>query len=132
MDIIQIEKHCGRCGHTWISQIEKPARCPHCGTYHWHGESVTYTCLICGHSWFSRTNSTPARCPGCKTRSWNSEPKRYHACRTDADLEQINRVKDMYLNGMGCVSIALETGIPLARIVEMIRIAICDGHTPKM
>ena len=126
------EKHCGRCGHNWVSGIEMPSRCPHCGTYHWYGESVTYTCNICGHTWFSRTNKTPMRCPKCKTRSWKAGRNHFNPSNVDTGDKDVRMILDLYLHGKGCIAIAMQTGIALSSVVDVVKITLCDGRQPRM
>jgi len=38
-------------------------------------ESLTVTCLRCGHSWLRRTES-PRMCPHCKSAYWDKPYKR--------------------------------------------------------
>lgn len=126
------DKVCGRCGHTWISFKETPARCPSCGTYHWYGESVNNTCASCGHTWFPRSSRVPLRCPKCKTRSWASDQQKGKRGCIDCMDEISRRITDMYMRGSGCVAIAIETGQPLSLVVDTIRATISDGRAPKM
>lgn len=126
------EKHCGRCGHDWTSGIDMPARCPHCGTYHWYGESTTYSCFVCGHTWFSRTTKTPMRCPKCKTRSWQNGPRHFNPKSIDTEDNNVRVIMDMYLHGKGCVSIAMTTGVALSSVIDIVKIAVCDGRQPRM
>ncbi len=126
------EKRCGRCGHEWTSGIAMPARCPHCGTYHWYGESTSYNCFVCGHTWFSRTTRTPMRCPKCKTRSWQNGPRRFNPKSIDTEDNNVKTIIDMYLHGKGCVSIAMSTGVALSSVIDVVKIAVCDGRQPRM
>ena len=127
-----MEKVCGRCGHEWTSVKDMPVRCPSCGTYHWYGESRTNTCLACGHTWFSRTGKTPLRCPKCKTRSWASGTIRNRRNCMAFEDELSLRIIDLYMSGKGCVSIAIETGAAMSRVIETIRCGVCDGRSPRM
>lgn len=127
-----MDKVCGRCGHTWISFKETPARCPSCGTYHWNGESVTNTCASCGHTWFPRSSRVPLRCPKCKTRSWASGSTRGRRGYVDCKDEDSRRIIDLYMKGKGCVAIAIETGLSLSEIVDTIKAGISDGRAPRM
>ncbi|AMK13963.1 hypothetical protein AUP07_0916 [methanogenic archaeon mixed culture ISO4-G1] len=126
------EKHCGRCGHDWISSIDTPARCPHCGTYHWQGESTVYMCCMCGHSWFSRTPKTPMRCPKCKTRSWQNGSRRFNPKSVNTEDKDVRAVIDMYLHGKGCVAIAMSTGMALSNVIDIVKITVSDGRQPRM
>ena len=127
-----MSKVCGRCGHSWISVKNMPARCPSCGTYHWYGESRTNTCLSCGHTWFSRTGRVPLRCPKCKTRSWASGANRGRRNYMTFDDELSKRIIDLYMAGEGCVHIAMRTDTALSHVIETIRCGVCDGRSPRM
>ena len=127
-----MSKVCGRCGHSWISVKDMPARCPSCGTYHWYGESRTNTCLSCGHIWFSRTGRVPLRCPKCKTRSWASGASRGRRNYMTFDDELSKRIIDLYMAGEGCVHIAMRTDTALSHVIETIRCGVCDGRSPRM
>ena len=126
------EKRCGRCGHEWTSSIDMPARCPHCGTYHWYGESTSYSCFVCGHTWFSRSTRTPMRCPKCKTRSWQNGPRRFNPKGIDTEDDNVHMIIDMYLHGKGCVAIAMSTGVALSSVIDVVKIAVSDGRQPRM
>lgn len=127
-------KACGRCGHTWLSHTQHPARCPGCGTYRWQGTPTTYTCIVCGHSWFSRTDRIPLRCPGCKTRSWMDGPRRSKLGeRLPAEEDDGSEsVLDRYGRGQGCVGISIDTGVPLSRVISIIRTSVPGVRMPRM
>ena len=125
-------KECGRCGHKWSSSIAVPARCPHCGTYHWQGESTEYSCFVCGHTWFSRTSKIPMRCPKCKTRSWQTGPKTFNVKNIDVKDKNVKTVMDHYRRGRGCVEIAMKTGIALSSVINIVKSYSGEGHPPRM
>ena len=133
MDSTNREKVCGRCGHVWISHTETPVRCPNCGTYHWQGKPTTNSCVICGHTWYSRSVQVPLRCPRCKTRAWmdssvrgKSESRRSNENGREQDVVQ------RYLSGDGCVKISIDTGIPLSTVIRILKNDVCNGKTPNM
>ena len=125
-------KVCGRCGHTWVSVKEMPARCPACGTYHWYGESMTNTCAVCGHTWFSRTGKPPLRCPKCKTRSWSSAANRSRKVYPENYDETSRKIIGMYSEGTGCMKIAMETGIALSVVIDTVKSSLGEGRNPRI
>jgi len=127
-----MDKVCGRCGHTWISFKETPARCPACGTYHWYGSSVTNTCASCGHVWYPRSSRVPLRCPKCKTRSWASASNKGKRGCVEYKDETSRKIIDMYMKGKGCVAIAIETGQSLTLVVDTVKAGVSDGRAPRM
>ena len=110
------QKVCSRCGHTWLSYMSSPIRCPSCGTYHWQERPVCNVCNLCGHTWFSRSESIPTRCPKCKTRQWKQPEVVYtkHEERANVDSE----ILSMFESGMGCVSIAMATRKPVSVVID--------------
>ncbi len=133
--MVDVDNHktCGRCGHTWCSHTDSPVRCPRCGTYRWQGEPKVNTCAVCGHTWFSRTGGTPLRCPSCKTRSWIGCPRRDGPLgRNVADGLSSDVIVDRYLNGDGCLRIAIDTGIPLSTVIDTVRERVCGSRGPRM
>ena len=114
---------CSRCGHVWESVKDSPVRCPDCGSYRWRDEPIVYCCAVCGHQWASRADGSPQRCPKCKTRRWVDGERRDHeddtkVARLQAETEE---VLSMYSSGRGCISISLETKIPLERVIRVVR-----------
>ncbi len=133
-DTIQmdIEKNCKRCLYKWNSGVEFPIRCPSCGTYHWNDDSVTNRCYQCGHEWFQRTENTPLRCPNCKTRSWmegsiDRRKRSNHSSNPGSD-----KIRDMYGDGEGCVSISIKTGIPVATVLKVVKEDLPNGVGPRL
>lgn len=127
-----MNKVCGRCGHTWVSVKDMPARCPSCGTYHWYGESRSNTCMSCNHTWYSRTGRVPLRCPQCKTRSWASGANRGRRNYMTFDDDLSKSIIDLYMSGEGCVRIAMKTDAALSQVIDTIRCGVCDGRSPRM
>lgn len=123
-------KTCSRCGHIWNSYTEKPVRCPGCGTYHWEEQPTINNCVVCGHKWFSRTTQIPIRCPKCKTRSWKDGevPHTSGHARKFAYSFDTGDVSDKYEQGIGCVSIAMQTGLSIEKVITIIRSEIGDGQ----
>ena len=64
-------RECLRCGYSWTSIVDTPARCPNCSSFRWNDRAVRLSCLRCGHSWAPRKRGIPARCPDCRSVRWN-------------------------------------------------------------
>ncbi len=128
------QKMCHRCMHVWYSHIERPVRCPACGTYQWDRPPVVYTCAQCGHRWNSRTDNVPTRCPACKTRTWSGGAAiTTSGCvRRQSPAYEPGDVAERYLNGDGCVRISIDTGISVESVIRIIRSEVGDVRHVKM
>ena len=59
-------KRCYRCGHTWHSSLDNPARCPSCKSKVWYKEELRITCKRCGSKWQSPLkDGMEVICPQC-------------------------------------------------------------------
>jgi len=72
------------------------------------------------------------RCPKCKTRSWQTGPRRFNPKSVDTENKEVRTIIDMYLHGKGCVAIAMSTGVALSNVIDVVKIAVCDGRQPRM
>jgi len=130
--VCMTDRMCMVCGYTWRSRGNSiPRRCPSCRSTEWNislREKVS--CQMCGHEWVPRGGTRPYMCPRCKSTSWNGVVEKPKPFR-DEDLQ---RAVVMYSQGMGCVDVAKETGVPLEAIILKI-ISINNGpvrmRTPK-
>ena len=50
----------------------------------------------------------------------------------DTEDNNVRVIIDMYLHGKGCVSIAMTTGVALSSVIDIVKIAVCDGRQPRM
>lgn len=132
MEMDSREKVCGRCGHVWISHTETPVRCPNCGTYHWMGKPTVNTCVVCGHTWYSRSAQPPLRCPRCKTRSWMDSAADKPGSQKRGAGNQDELIASRYAAGDGCVKISIDTGIPLSTVIRVVKETVTNGRTPSM
>ena len=72
------------------------------------------------------------RCPKCKTRSWQNGPRRFNPRSVDTKDETTQKIIDMYLHGKGCVAIALNTGIALSSVIDIVKVMVNEGRQPRM
>jgi len=50
----------------------------------------------------------------------------------DTEDKTVRTVIDLYLHGRGCVSIAMQTGIALSSVIDVVKITVCEGRQPRM
>lgn len=60
-------------------------------------ESVTLTCLRCGHSWIRRKVTPPKNCPKCISPYWNKPRQRAKKSDKKEVAKDENRVHPSYL-----------------------------------
>lgn len=115
------EKTCQRCGYTWVGHIRDPLRCPSCGSYHWNEKPTVNTCVVCNHSWYSRTDSRPLRCPLCKTRTWRGALDKEDPAYCSAMEAERQDILSRYRSGQGCVRISMDTGLSMDRVIKTLK-----------
>lgn len=72
------------------------------------------------------------RCPKCKTRSWQNGPRHFNPKSVNTEDGNVRTIIDLYLHGKGCIAISMTTGIALSSVIDVVRIAVNDGHQPRM
>ena len=114
---------CNRCGYAWYNRIEMPSKCPRCGSYAWNKPSLKCKCNVCSHQWTSRKREGPARCPSCNSTRWDEEPKPSNVIIRDEDAPSFKKksIIERYEKGKGCVAIASDLGLPLFKVISIIK-----------
>ena len=114
---------CNRCNYAWYNRIETPSKCPRCGSYAWNKPSLKCRCNVCSHRWISRKKEGPARCPSCNSTRWDEEPKSLNLTIRDEDAPSFTKksIVERYKKGKGCVAIASDLGLPLFKVISVVR-----------
>ncbi len=123
-DVSGYQKCCKICSYEWTSYIERPKRCPRCGSYRWNSDIKAVECKRCGSSWIPRGDGAPVRCPNCKSDKWDTpaddsaDPFSYG--RTDDNL--YNEIIRRYDMGDGCLNIARSDNIALSTVIKTLHL----------
>lgn len=125
---------CNRCRYEWLARTDNPAKCPKCGSHAWHKIALTCNCKICGYEWISRKEGGPSRCPSCKSNRWDEVPKDVHKVVTSEETEEMNRkwIMSRYEDGQGCVEIATALGLPVFRVMTIVKKTMNSKYTPRI
>ncbi len=127
--------HCKRCGFDWTSRKDTPMKCPRCGSYSWNKETSRCTCLVCGHEWIRRKEGDdPSRCPSCNSNRWNEPPRTIekHVVAEDPIAVRKKWITERYQNGEGCLAIASELGLPLFRVIKVVKDSLSIKVMPRI
>lgn len=127
--------HCKRCGFDWTTRKDTPLKCPRCGSYSWNKETKKCTCLVCGHEWIRRKDGdNPTRCPSCNSSRWNEPPTVMDKFITAENPTAVrNRwILDRYKDGDGCLAIASELGLPLLRVIKVVKDSLSMKIMPRI
>jgi predicted Zn-ribbon and HTH transcriptional regulator len=125
---------CNRCNYAWYNRIETPSKCPKCGSYAWNKPSLKCKCNVCSHKWISRKKEGPARCPSCNSTRWAEEPKSLDITIRDEDAPSFNKksIVERYEKGKGCVAIASDLGLPLFKVISVVKSEIETKVSPRL
>ena len=118
-----IELRCNKCGSVWKSRKGTPLKCPSCGSYAWNKATLECRCHVCGYEWLSRKEGGPSRCPNCKSSRWMEDPvhlKKKVVKKKTSDVTE-KWVMDKYSAGKGCMDIAIELGLPVFRVMTIVK-----------
>lgn len=128
--------NCNKCGYGWNSRSNEPAKCPRCGSYSWNRILPECDCKVCGYVWVSRKEFGPTRCPNCKSTKWREPPRVVEKKIVVAveNTEELNQkwIMERYEEGQGCVEIAAALGLPVFKVMAMVKEAMDTKYNPRV
>lgn len=125
---------CSRCGYEWTGRSGEPSKCPKCGSHAWNKPAIECRCNVCNYVWVSRKPEGPSRCPNCKSNRWDEDPRTAVKVVRGMDAAEANRrwILERYESGQGCVEIASALGLPVLRVMTVVKGARNSPVMPKL